>query len=129
MTHVIYPAILFPKEDATGLVGVTIPGINVNASGTSTEAAVADAVAILQEVLDDLSVSGEAAPEPLTYAAAYEEAARDGGSIVYLQATLPGRNIRVNIMLPEGLVKRIDTVAPNRSAFLAEGALHKLRHS
>lgn len=128
MKHVIYPAIVFPKEEVTGLVGVTIPGLNINASGKTTEAAIQDATEILQEVLDDLSASGETPPAPVSHDAACEEAACDGGAIVYVQAILPGRNVRVNIMLPEGLLKRIDAIAPNRSAFLAEGALHKLRH-
>ncbi len=128
MNHVIYPAVVFPPDPEAGHVGVTIPGININTSGETVEAAIQDAAAILQEVLDDLSAAGETPPEPFSYEAACTEGAKDNGLVAYIQAILPGRNIRVNIMLPEGLLKRIDAIAPNRSAFLAEGALHKLRH-
>jgi len=127
MTHVLYPAIVFPTDPETGLVGITIPGININTCGQTTEDAVQDATAILQEVLDDLSAADESPPDPFTLEATLALDGGDGGSVVYIQAVLPGRNVRVNVMLPEGLVKRIDAIAPNRSSFLAEGALHKLR--
>ena len=37
------------------------------------------------------------------------------------------RSVRINVMLPEDLVRAIDRVAPNRSGFLAEAAREKLR--
>ena len=37
------------------------------------------------------------------------------------------RSVRVNVTLPEDILKAIDTAAPNRSAFLAEAARAKLR--
>ena len=129
MNHVVYPAIVFPTDPETGCVGVTIPGININTCGATIEAAIQDAANILQEVIDDFCAAGETVPDPFSYEATLAEGAQDSGTVAYIQAVLPGRNVRVNIMLPEGLLKRIDAIAPNRSAFLAEGALHKLRHS
>jgi predicted RNase H-like HicB family nuclease len=40
---------------------------------------------------------------------------------------LPGKTIRLNITLDEGLVASIDRVARNRSGFLAEAARGRLR--
>lgn len=40
---------------------------------------------------------------------------------------LPGKTVRLNITMDEGLVARIDRVARNRSAFLAEAARERLR--
>ena len=51
MNHVVYPAIVFPTDPETGLVGVTIPGININTCGATIEAAIQDAANILQEIL------------------------------------------------------------------------------
>ncbi len=42
------------------------------------------------------------------------------------RAELPGRILRLNITMDEGLVARIDRVAKNRSAFLAEAAREAL---
>jgi hypothetical protein len=40
---------------------------------------------------------------------------------------LPGKTVRLNVTMDEGLVARIDRVARNRSAFLAEAARERLR--
>ena len=52
----IYPAIVFPS-DANGLVGCAVPDLLVNATGTSTQAALADAMMIVTELLQDGSTS------------------------------------------------------------------------
>lgn len=122
MQSTFYPAILYPA-DASGLHGALIPGANVNASGASAEAALSDAAAILQEVIDDLAADGETPPAPADIAAMDLE----GGTLVMIPAILPTKTVRVNITLPDSLVQRIDAVAPNRSAFLAESALQRLR--
>ena len=40
--------------------------------------------------------------------------------------TQPAKSVRVNVMLPEDLVRAIDRVTSNRSRFLAEAARNKL---
>ena len=71
MARHLYPAILHPADPA-GLHGVVVPGININASGGSADAALADAAAMLREVIDDLA----------------------SGSLVLLPASLPTRSSR-----------------------------------
>lgn len=122
MPSTYYPAILHPA-DAAGLFGVTVPGVNVNGSGATALDALADAAAILQEVIDDLAAEREAIPVPV----AIEDLDPEGGTVAMLPAVLPARTVRVNVTLPEDLVKRIDAISPNRSAFLAKWALRGLR--
>ena len=80
-----YPAILHPA-DRDGLFGVEIPGINVNGSGASADLSLADAAAILQEVIDDLHADGATVPEPV----ALDQVDAGAGRIVLLPAILPG---------------------------------------
>ena len=122
MPMIFYPAILWPA-DASGLHGVTVPGVNVNGSGSSAAEALADAAAVLQEVLDDLAADRQPVPAPL----AVEAVEVAGGKLVLLPASLPERSVRVNVTLPADLVARIDAASGNRSAFLARWALHGLR--
>jgi len=69
---------------------------------------------------------GEAIPEPSDADAviADPENRADGGVIVLVPAPemSPPRSVRVNVMLPEPLLKRIDERAENRSRFLAQAA-------
>lgn len=117
-----FPAILHPA-DADGLYGVTVPGAHVNASGSSAAEALSDAVAILQEVVDDLAQSAEGVPQPVPV----EVIDPGEGRVVLLPVSLPERSVRVNVSLPADLVARIDAASGNRSAFLARWALHGLR--
>ena len=41
----------------------------------------------------------------------------------------PGKPVRVSVMLPGDLLRRIDRVTENRSRFLAEAAREKLEHA
>lgn len=117
-----YPAILHPS-DAEGLHGVTVPGINVSASGASAEEALADAVTMLQEVVDGLLAAGE----PLPAAVPLAEVEAGAGRVCLVPVTLPEKSVRVNITLPADLIARIDAVTGNRSAFLAKWARFGLR--
>lgn len=121
MPQHFYPAILHPA-DPDGLYGVVVPGVNVNACGRSQQEALSDAAAILQEVIDDLASEGEAIPLP----PGIDSLDAEDGQVVLIPASVPGVNQRINVMMPEDLVKRIDAVASNRSAFLSAAARAKL---
>ena len=122
MQSTFYPATLYPADDQ-GIFGVEIHGINVNGCGPTADAALADAAAILQEVIDDLSAAGETVPAPC----AVSELTPAEGMLCMIPASAPSRTLRINVTLPDNLVHRIDAIAPNRSAFLAESALQRLR--
>jgi predicted RNase H-like HicB family nuclease len=122
MAITYFPAILHPA-DQNGLWGVEVPGINVNGSGATLEAALNDATSILQEVVDDLSTTEDGVPVP----APADSVDANGGTLVMIPASVASKSVRINVTLPDSLIERIDAVTPNRSSFLAEGALMKLR--
>ena len=121
MPQHFYPAVLYPT-DSDGLHGVVVPGINVNGSGENQQSALADAAAILQQVIDDFASSGEPIPLPPSLDAVDP----DGGTVVLMPASVPGVNQRINVMMPQDLLERIEAVTNNRSAFLTEAARAKL---
>lgn len=124
MPTTIYPGLIYPADDG-GLIGVTIPGINVNTSGATAAEAVADAAAILQEVIDDLTAEKHPLPAPVDV----DDIDQGEAALAFFTAILPGKSVRLNITLPEGLVARIDEQSPNRSAFLAAAATSALNKS
>lgn len=54
---------------------------------------------------------------------------RDGVAFLVEVATRPAKPVRINVMLPEDLVKAIDRTTTNRSRFLAEAARMKLHEA
>ena len=80
-----------------------------------------------QEALE-LHVAGmledeEPLPAPTSLQAIMAKSAnRDTVAFLVTLPQFPERSIRVNITLPEGLLRRIDERAANRSAFLARAA-------
>ena len=73
----------------------------------------------VQGIIED----GDAFPAPSSLDAVMADP--DNVDAVAFLATLPElteRSVRVNITLPEGLLRRIDARAANRSAFLARAA-------
>ncbi len=69
----------------------------------------------------------EAIPEPSSLDAVMEDREnRDAVAFLVEIPSRPAKAVRVNVMLPEGLVKAIDRTTRNRSRFLAEAARSKL---
>ena len=120
MATVCYPAII---ERATGGFAVFFPDLPGCTSFGATEQAAAENAE--EALTGHLLVSAEygdslAAPSPLDaipHDPEVEEAAR----------IRPGKAVRINITLDEGLVAAIDRVARNRSGFLADAARSALR--
>lgn len=79
----------------------------------------------------DVSVEyGDAMPQTTTTLdeAAAHPLAKGAVAYINVQARLPGRSKRINVTLDEDLIHSIDSVANNRSAFLAQAAMEKLAH-
>ncbi len=69
----------------------------------------------------------ESIPEPSTLEAIAADAQNKDAVIMLIDVpTRPSPSIRINVMLPEDIVKAIDRVSSNRSRFLAEAARAKL---
>lgn len=99
-----------------------VPGC-VSAGRTQAEA-FANAEAALEGHLELLAQEGAPLPHPSDEVEVdndIEEVCR-----FLARVELPGKAMRINITMPEGLVSRIDRVTKNRSGFLAEAARDRL---
>ncbi len=71
---------------------------------------------------------GEMIPEPSSLDVIMSDPAnRDAVAFRVEVGTKPSKSVRINIMLPEDLVRAIDRRTTNRSRFLADAAKAKLR--
>lgn len=72
----------------------------------------------------EMARAGEAVPEPSADIPADPEVEEHCRFLARVE--LPGRAVRLNITMDEGLVAAIDKVASNRSSFLADAAREAL---
>lgn len=124
MTTVFYPAIIERGKDGFGVYFPDLPGC-VSAGATVQEAAIA-----AEEALNGhLAVAGDfgdAIPEPSAVDEIKAAEGSDEVARILVRAERPGKAVRVQITLEEGLLARIDRVAANRSGWLADAARARL---
>ncbi len=126
-----YPAVVERAEDGFGVVFPDVPGC-VSAGDTVAEA-LANAAEALESHLELLVGAGEPLPEPGPPEAPLPDwlAGIEPVMRALVPVELPGRAVRVNVTLDEGLLRRIDRAArrlgTSRSGFLAEAARRLLR--
>ncbi|UYY60087.1 type II toxin-antitoxin system HicB family antitoxin [Sphingomonas sp. S2-65] len=124
MATAYYPAIIERGPEGFGVYFPDLPGC-VSAGRTVTEAALG-AEEALHGHLAVMAEHGDAIPE----ASAVDEVEAFEGSEevarILVRGERPGKAVRVQISIEEGLLARIDRVAANRSRFLAEAAAAKL---
>lgn len=120
MATVYYPAIIERGPEGFGVFFPDLPGC-VSAGATVQEAALG-----AEEALNGhLAVSaehGDAIPEPSHLDAIERDPDVDEVARVLVRGERPGRTVRVQVSIDEGLLARIDRVAKNRSRFLADAA-------
>ncbi|MGH7088461.1 MAG: type II toxin-antitoxin system HicB family antitoxin, partial [Stellaceae bacterium] len=77
-----------------------------------------------------MTESGERIPEPSSIDTIVSDPENlDGVAVLIPTAETEDKLVRVNVTLPEALLKRIDAVASNRSKFLAKAAERALQES
>lgn len=111
----------FPEYPMTPTIGRTI------------EEAVTSAAIALVQSLHQLAAEGEAVKEPSklseVYAASQTQIAQ-GAMPIAVEVDFPGRSVRINVTIEEGLLGQIDRAAAaeskTRSAFLAAAAFDSL---
>ena len=122
---------LFEYDDESKGYGVVFPDLpGLASAGDDFDDAYRMAHEGLAFHLDGLAAEGYPIPEPRTLErikAEWEdwvEWEKDYQFLVVPIAVLPvgEKSVRVNVMLPEGILFRIDRVSKNRSAFLANAA-------
>ena len=120
MATVVYPAIVERAGAGFSVYFPDLPGCT-SAGATEQEAFINAEEALAGHLLVTAQHSEQvAAPSQLDQIPRDPEVDEVGRILV--RAEKPGRAVRLNITLDEGLVASIDRVAKNRSGFLAEAA-------
>lgn len=120
MASIYYPAIIERSTDGFCVFFPDLPGC------TSGGATIQDAAQQAEEALDmhltGMVEDGEPFPEPSDIAAIVVDPDVDEAARLLVRGERPGRSVRVQVSIDEGLLARIDKVAKNRSGFLADAA-------
>jgi predicted RNase H-like HicB family nuclease len=138
MAKVTYPAVL--ERGPEGGLGIWFPDFPGCVSAVDT-LSVDDAQAAAEEALalhiEGMMEDGETLPRPSSIHAIGPEDGSDIYAVLIVSVkaakAAPVSNVRVNVILPEPLLERIDTAASrlsmNRSSFLAEAARREIERS
>lgn len=120
MACVVYPAIV--ERTASGysvyfpdLPGCTSAGRSIQEAALNAEEALTGHLLVSAQHREEVADPSQL--EDIERDPEVDEVAR-----ILVRAEKPGRAVRVNITLDEGLVAAIDRVAENRSGFLADAA-------
>ena len=122
---------LFEYEDKKNGYGVVFPDLpGCFSAGEDYDDTYRMAHEALSFHLDGLSLEGMTIPEPRTLEkikTEWEEWEEWENKFTFLVVPISvfpvnEKSVRVNVMLPEGTLRRIDAVSKNRSAFLASAA-------
>lgn len=118
ITH--YPAIIERGPEGYGVFFPDLPGC-VSAGTSASETALNAEEALALHILGMIE-DGESLPAPSDINQIQSDPDVSEVARILVRAETPGRKIRVNVMLDEGLVSAIDTVSKNRSGFLSDAA-------
>ena len=120
MTTSFYPAIVERAGTGFSVFFPDLPGCT-SAGDTMQEAAIA-AEEALGGHLAVTADHGEPIPAPSELDAIEHDPEIDEVARILVRGERPGRVVRVQISMDDGLLARIDRVASNRSGFLADAA-------
>lgn len=126
MATVVYPAIIERAGQAYSVYFPDLPGCT-SAGATPQDAALNAEEALAGHLLECARQHDEVA-DPSDISDLEHDPEVDEVARVLVRAERPGKTVRVQITLDEGLVAAIDRVANNRSGFLAEAARDALSH-
>lgn len=126
MATVYYPAIIERGIGAHDF-GVYFPDLpGCVSAGSSIQEAALGAEEALSGHLAVMAEFGDAIPSPSDIDAISATEGSVEACRVLVRGERPGRAVRVQITLEEGLLARIDRASRNRSRFLADAARDKL---
>lgn len=124
MATVFYPAIVEHAGDGYSVFFPDLPGCT-SAGDTLQEAAMAAEEALAGHLIVSAE-HGDTIPAPSPLDAIERDPEVDEAARILVRADRPGKSIRVQISIDEGLVAAIDRITSNRSGFLAEAARREL---
>jgi predicted RNase H-like HicB family nuclease len=117
---VIYPAIVERAGEGFSVFFPDLPGCTSYGT-TMTEAALSAEEALDGHLLVSVQHGDEVA-DPSALEDIEQDPEVDEVARLLVRADKPGKAVRLNITMDEGLVAAIDRVAKNRSGFLSEAA-------
>lgn len=120
MATVIYPAIVERAGSGYSVFFPDLPGCT--SAGRTISEAMLNAEEALGGHLLVAAQHGDAVAGPSDMEDVRSDPEVDEVARILVRAEAPGRAVRINITLDEGLVTAIDRVAKNRSGFLADAA-------
>lgn len=124
MATVHYPAIIERAEHGYSVFFPDLPGCT-SAGDTIQEAAIAAEEALSGHLAVSIE-HGDIIPDPTAVDQVARDPEVDEVARILVRGERPGRAVRVQVSIDEGLLARIDRVAKNRSGFLADAARAKL---
>lgn len=125
MSTAYYPAIIERAGDEYSVYFPDLPGCT--SAGATVQEAARNAEEALAGHLVECAAHKDEVADPSDLDAIEHDPEVDEVARILVKAELPGRSVRVQITLDEGLLSAIDKVASNRSGFLAEAARNRLR--
>lgn len=126
MATALYPAIIERAGEGFSVYFPDLPGCT-SAGRTVHEAALNAEEALAGHLLEAVR-QGEELVDPSDLGEIERDPEVDEVARLLVRTERPGKAVRLNITLDEGLVAAIDRVAKNRSGFLAEAARDALAH-
>lgn len=127
MATAIYPAVIERAGDGFSVFFPDLPGCT--SAGRTLNEAFLNAEEALAGHLIELVEGGDIIPAPTALDDVVIDPEVEAVATIPVRAELPGKSVRVNITLDEGLIAAIDRIARNRSGFLADAAREKLAKS
>jgi len=117
------------RKDTASDFGVEFPDFpGCVTAGRTLDKARRMAVEALSLHIAGMIEDGETLPAPSSLETIMADAAhRDAVAVLIDAPARRARSVRVNVMLPEDLLRDIDQVSSNRSRFLTDAAIAKLR--
>ncbi len=117
------------RKEATSDFGVDFPDFpGCVTAGVTLEQARLMAAEALALHIEGMVEDGASIPTPSPLDIIMDDIVnRDAVAFLVETATRPVKAVRVNVMLPEDVVREIDRLTNNRSRFLADAARAKLR--
>jgi len=120
MATVHYPAIIERAGDGYSVFFPDLPGCT--SAGATLQAAALGAEEALSGHLAVSAEHGDPIPAPSDLDAIERDPEVDEVGRILVRGERPGKAVRVQLSIDEGLLARIDRVAGNRSRFLADAA-------
>lgn len=125
MPATYYPAIVDRSASSYGVSFPDFPGCVANGA-TVNEAAISAEAALAFHV-EAMVGDGDQIPLPSDAGAVFRDFGTDDIAGIMVRVDAPAKTARVLVSIDENLLRAIDAIAPNRSAFLAEAARRMLQ--